>query len=158
MVVTVSLDGRSSIENISLADSPPPVSNAEASSSQQTAERIHCLTFGEPDVFIGGDVDVFEAVSIFDPNAEIPRAHEVCVTYVNGSAQTLLEAQGESLYLSEVRGEPVRLLYNSGRGGGGFALDYYEDLVLPLLVPYVRHCSTPWNTSSLILTTRINII
>lgn len=117
MVVTVSLDGRSSIENIGLADSPPPVSNAEASSSQQTAERIHCLTFGEPDVFIGGDVDVFEAVSIFDPNAETPRAHEVCVTYVNGSAQTLLEAQSESLYLSEVRGEPVRLLYNSGRGG-----------------------------------------
>lgn len=78
-------------------------------------------------------------MSIFDPNAEIPRAHEVCVTYVNGSAQTLVEAQGESLYLSEVRGEPVRLLYNSG--WGGFAPDYYEDLLFHVLVPYVRHCS-----------------
>ncbi|EPJ28994.1 hypothetical protein CP99DC5_0087B, partial [Chlamydia psittaci 99DC5] len=26
-------------------------------------------------------------------------------------------------------------------GGGGFAPDYYEDLLFHVLVPYVRHCS-----------------
>ncbi|EPP28710.1 hypothetical protein CP082626L3_0974 [Chlamydia psittaci 08-2626_L3] len=121
MVVTVNLDGRLSIENISLGDSLPSVSSTEVSLSQQTAERVHCVMLGESDVFVEEDLDVFEAISIFNEDANVPRAHEVCITYINGSAQTLLEAQQESLYLSEVRGEPVRMLYNSGRGGGGLS-------------------------------------
>ncbi|AZU10814.1 DUF687 domain-containing protein [Chlamydia psittaci] len=119
MVVTVNLESSSSLENISLGDYHPPSINIEASLSQETSERVNCFIHGGCGSDVREHAEVFEAVSIFDPNAEIPRAHEVCVTYVNGSAQTLVEAQGESLYLSEVRGEPVRLLYNSGWGGGG---------------------------------------
>ncbi|AFS28263.1 DUF687 domain-containing protein [Chlamydia psittaci] len=119
MIVTVNLDGNSSLENISLGDYHPPSAGDDVSLSQQTSERVDCFIHGGCGSDVMEQPEVFEAVSIFDPNAEIPRAHEVCVTYVNGSFQTLLEAQHESLYLSEVRGEPVRLLYNSGWGGGG---------------------------------------
>ncbi len=117
MVVTVNLESSSSLENISLGDYHSPSVNVEASLSQQTSERVNCFIHGGLGAFVTGHADVFEAVSIFDPDAEIPRAHEVGVTYINGSAQTLLEAQQESLYLSEVRGEPVRMFYNSGWGG-----------------------------------------
>ncbi|EPJ28693.1 DUF687 family protein, partial [Chlamydia psittaci] len=96
MVVTVNLESSSSLENISLGDYHPPSINIEASLSQETSERVNCFIHGGCGSDVREHAEVFEAVSIFDPNAEIPRAHEVCVTYVNGSAQTLVEAQGES--------------------------------------------------------------
>ncbi|WP_051149445.1 DUF687 family protein [Chlamydia ibidis] len=82
--------------------------------SQATTTKLTKLvsSYDEDNKYM--DMEVFEAICIADTNCKEPPSSQVSVTYVNGSWQTLLEAQLEALYLSEVRKEPIRLVYNSG--------------------------------------------
>ncbi|WP_201457068.1 DUF687 family protein [Chlamydia sp. 17-3921] len=63
---------------------------------------------------IGGGGGV---ICISDSERPDPADYLIPITYINGSWQTRIEAQTEGMHISEIRnGEPVRVLYNSGRG------------------------------------------
>ncbi|SYX09175.1 Protein of unknown function (DUF687) [Chlamydia poikilotherma] len=114
MVLPVDLGSNLSLESISLEDEPINSNGAEQHFFEQTTRQVNVFIHGEPTPFVTELDEVFEAVSLFDNNREMPPAYDIDVTYINGSGQTLPEAQLESLYISEVRNVAVRLLYNSG--------------------------------------------
>ncbi|QVE49236.1 DUF687 domain-containing protein [Chlamydia crocodili] len=116
MVLPVDLGSSPTLESISLEDQQMNSNDTEQHFPEQTTEQVNLFIQGGPRPFVTGSSDVFEAVSIFDNDMEIPAAHDIDVTYINGSGQTLAEAQLESLYISEVRNVAVRILYNSGSG------------------------------------------
>lgn len=101
-------------------------------STEDTAESVELAVQHDYDPFLVGAASVFEAVCLFDTHSSLPPAHEVSTTYVNGSYQTLLEAQTEGLYLSEIRGEPVRLIYHPGQRGSRFCGRPVYDVQDPL--------------------------
>ncbi|WP_348662901.1 DUF687 family protein [Chlamydia vaughanii] len=113
---TGSIGSGSNIENEGSVENIGATAQPQQPSTEQTAETVE-LIVNETNPFRDGDDGVFEAVCLFEEDAPIPETHEVATTYVNGSNQTLPEAQCEGLYLSEVRGGPVRMIYNPGGGG-----------------------------------------
>ncbi|MEF9497446.1 DUF687 family protein [Chlamydia sp. 04-14] len=114
MVLPVDLGSSPNLESISLEDQEINSNDTEQHFPEQTTEQVNLFIHGGPRPFVTESSDVFEAVSVFDDNIEMPAAHHIDVTYINGSSQTLMEAQLESLYISEVRNTAVRMLYNSG--------------------------------------------
>ncbi|WP_041462285.1 DUF687 domain-containing protein [Chlamydia caviae] len=122
MVLPVNLGSSPTLESISLEDQHIDSRDTETHFPEQTTEQVNLFIHGGLRPFVTESSEIFEAVSIFDNNREIPAAYDVDVTYINGSGQTLAEAQLESLYISEVRNVPVRMLYNLGSG------DWYSRL------------------------------
>lgn len=102
------------IPRITISPPSPDVSTVASS-----AEDISVFIAGGPRSSSSASVasDVYELVCLCggDEDPEPPDS-EVRTLYVNGSWQTHQEAVQELLYISEVRGEAVRLLYNDGSG------------------------------------------
>ncbi|BAE81213.1 conserved hypothetical protein [Chlamydia felis Fe/C-56] len=63
-----------------------------------------------------GGNNISEFLCIADTNTQEPADYQVSTTYINGSWQTETESQLEGMHISGLRGEPVRVLYNSGSG------------------------------------------